>query len=43
MRDLVFLAQIAGFFLLASGFVVLCDRIIGADPAGLSDGGDEES
>jgi hypothetical protein len=40
MRDLVYLAIVAGFFLLTGGFVVLCDRIIGPEPAGLTEGGD---
>jgi hypothetical protein len=31
--DLIFIAMVIAFFALAAGFVKLCDRIIGADPA----------
>lgn len=31
MADLVFVAVIVAFFALATGFVVVCDRIIGPD------------
>ncbi len=33
MADLAYLALLLGFFALASGFVSLCDRIIGPDAA----------
>lgn len=33
MADLLFIAIVLAFFALAAGFVKLCDRIIGPDPA----------
>lgn len=33
MRDLVFLAVVGGFFTAMTGFVRLCDRVVGPDPA----------
>lgn len=36
MRDVVYLLIVVAFFTLCVGYVGLCDRIIGPDPADLS-------
>lgn len=42
MADLIYVAVIVGFFVLAAGYVTACDRIIGADPDDLVEGGAAE-
>ena len=42
MADVIYVAVIIGFFVLAAAYVTACDRIIGADPDELSEGGEEE-
>jgi hypothetical protein len=36
MRDLVFVALTVGFFTVAAALVAACDRIVGPDPADLT-------
>ena len=38
MQDVVFMAVLIAFFVLAGLFVVACDRIIGPDEAALTEG-----
>ena len=35
MRDVLYLSLIVAFFVLASAFVVACDRMIGSDDEGV--------
>jgi hypothetical protein len=41
MQDVLYLAIIAAFFVLAVGFVYACDRIIGPDEEALADSTDD--
>lgn len=36
MTDLVFVLALIGFFALCVGFVMVCERIIGPDPEGVT-------
>lgn len=39
MADLIYVAVVVVFFVLAAGYVTACDRIIGPDPDDLVEGG----
>jgi hypothetical protein len=42
VADLIYVAVVVGFFVLTAGYVTACDRIIGADPDDLVEGGEED-
>jgi hypothetical protein len=42
VADVIYVAVIIGFFVLAAGYITACDRIIGADPDELTEGGEPD-